>query len=137
MLLITDGEETCDGDPAEAIESLKEQGIDVRINIIGFAIDDEGLKGEFERWADLGGGRYFDAQDAEELAASVQQALRPKFQVLDATGSVLTSGTAGEDTLSLPVGTYTIKVLTSPPQIFEAIRVESEQQTEVNVEASS
>ena len=47
VILLTDGEETCDGDPAAAIEALGEQGVDVRVNIVGFAIDDEALKDEF------------------------------------------------------------------------------------------
>ena len=36
------------------------------LNIVGFAIDDEALKADFSRWADLGGGRTFDAADEEE-----------------------------------------------------------------------
>src|SRR5690606_32861851 len=40
VVLVTDGEETCDGDPAEAIRALADSGVDVRVNIAGFAIAD-------------------------------------------------------------------------------------------------
>ena len=30
VILVTDGEETCDGDPAQVIQSLKDKGIDVQ-----------------------------------------------------------------------------------------------------------
>jgi hypothetical protein len=53
VVLVTDGEETCDGDPAAAIQSLIDQGIDVRVNIVGFALEDETLKETFREWARL------------------------------------------------------------------------------------
>ena len=131
ILLITDGEETCDGDPAAAVQALKDAGFDIRLNIIGFAIDDAALKSDFETWADLGGGRYFDAQGADELSGAVREALRPKFQVFDATGTVVVEGTVNSEALEVPAGAYTIKVLTSPPQTFEAVEIAPEQTLEL------
>ena len=40
IVLVTDGEETCDGDIDAEIARIKEQGIDLRLTIVGFAIDD-------------------------------------------------------------------------------------------------
>lgn len=73
VVLITDGEETCGGDPAAVIETLTESGVDVRVSIVGFAIDDEDLKSQFRYWASLGGGNYHDASNADDLAHSVRQ----------------------------------------------------------------
>ena len=131
ILLITDGEETCDGDPAAAVQALKDAGFDIRLNIIGFAIDDAALKADFETWADLGGGRYFDAQGADELSGAVREALRPKFQVLDAAGGVIIEGTVNSEALEIPAGTYAVKVLTSPPQTFEAVEIKPEETLEI------
>ena len=44
IVLVTDGEETCEGDVAATITDLRSQGVDVRVNIVGFAIDDAALK---------------------------------------------------------------------------------------------
>lgn len=131
ILLITDGEETCDGDPAAAIQSLKDAGFDIRLNIIGFAIDEAALKSDFETWAELGGGRYFDTQGAEELSDAVREALQPKFQVLDALGTVVAEGTVNSEPLEIPAGRYTVKVLTSPPQTIEDVQVKPEQTVEL------
>ncbi len=47
VVLLTDGEETCGGDPAAAIKRLHELGIQVQVNIVGFALDDDALKAQF------------------------------------------------------------------------------------------
>ncbi|CAN0495407.1 unnamed protein product, partial [Discosporangium mesarthrocarpum] len=60
IVLITDGEETCEGDPADVIAEMRASGHEVRVNIVGYAIDDAGLQATFALWADLGGGEYFN-----------------------------------------------------------------------------
>jgi hypothetical protein len=116
VILVTDGEETCGGDPAEAIRTLKAQGIDVRINIVGFAVDDAALKAQFSEWAKLGDGFYYDATNSAELAAGVAKALAPTFHVLDASGAVVASGAVNGDEVAVPAGNYTLEVLETPPQ---------------------
>jgi len=39
IVLVTDGEETCGGDPATSIKRLTAQGFDVQVNIVGVALD--------------------------------------------------------------------------------------------------
>lgn len=121
VVLITDGEETCEGDPAAAIEALKSAGVEVRINIVGFAIDQNELKSEFRRWANLGGGAYFDAADAEQLGASLTQAVRAPFDVHDATGLVVASGTVGGEAIVVPAGSYVVKTRTSPEKTVNIV----------------
>ena len=38
VILITDGEESCKGDPVKAAAELKASGLDIRLNIVGFAL---------------------------------------------------------------------------------------------------
>ncbi|MGF1626743.1 MAG: VWA domain-containing protein, partial [Alphaproteobacteria bacterium] len=47
VVMVTDGEETCDGDPRAEIERLRADGFEVRINILGFAVDDAALADDF------------------------------------------------------------------------------------------
>ncbi|MCU7846140.1 MAG: VWA domain-containing protein [Candidatus Thiodiazotropha sp. (ex Monitilora ramsayi)] len=115
VVLITDGEETCDGDPAAVIEALQASGIDVRVNIVGFAIDDENLKSRFRYWADLGGGDYHDATSAEDLKRSMNHALQAPYDVLDSTGMIVASGTVGDNGVELPPGDYQVQTRTTPP----------------------
>ena len=84
LVLITDGEETCGGDPAAAIRALKAKGIDARVNIVGFGLSDKRLKKSMQGWARLGNGGYFDARDSAQLARAVADAVSAPFRVLDA-----------------------------------------------------
>ncbi|MEM9556128.1 MAG: hypothetical protein AAGC60_17860 [Acidobacteriota bacterium] len=108
VVLVTDGEETCDGDPAAAIQELAAAGIDVRVNIVGFAIDELMLKEDFEAWARLGGGRYFDAADGDALRQAVRGALQTGYEVVSG-GEVIATGSIDGDSVELPVGTYEVR----------------------------
>jgi hypothetical protein len=110
VIVLTDGEETCGGDPAAAIEKLKKAGMTVRINIVGFAIDDAKLATTFRHWSDLGNGAYFDAKDAKGLNEALSQAMRPAFEVVDAKGLVVAEGMAGGEPVRVMPGNYTVRL---------------------------
>ncbi|MDQ3544863.1 MAG: VWA domain-containing protein, partial [Actinomycetota bacterium] len=119
VVLVTDGEETCGGDPAAAIQALIDSGIDVHVNIVGFALDDEALKAQFQEWAQLGNGQYIDAGNQAELTAAVAAAVQPTFDIVDANGAVIVSGQVGGDPVAVPAGTYVLEVRSEPPQRFD------------------
>ncbi|MEJ7837714.1 MAG: VWA domain-containing protein, partial [Thermomicrobiales bacterium] len=131
VVLVTDGEETCGGDPAEEIQRLIDSGIDVRVNIVGFALDDEALKAQFAEWAQIGNGRYIDAGNAEELTAAIAESVQPTFDVLNADGVVVVSGQVGGEPVVVPPGTYTVIVQSAPEVRIDDVVVESEQETGV------
>jgi len=66
VYLISDGLETCDGDPAAAATQLNSANVGVTVNVVGFAVDDETTQ-ELQETAVNGGGTYFPANDAEAL----------------------------------------------------------------------
>ena len=110
IVLVTDGEETCGGDPAAAIERLRKAGIGTRVSIVGFALDDEKLATTFRRWSDAGGGAFFDAKDAAGLDKSLTEALRPGFEVVNAQGQVIASGIVGGEAVPAPAGNHTVRI---------------------------
>ncbi len=140
VILITDGEESCDGDVEAEINALREQDIDVVLNIIGFdfeAEDKEVARERFRQWAELGGGQYFDANSAEELELSLTQAATTPpeitFEVLDGSGKVVTTGIVDGEELELPVGNYKLRILTTEPYVMEVqILAEKTQMLEVD-----
>lgn len=132
VILITDGEETCDGDPATAIQELRDRGIDAQVSIVGFAIEDDGLRSNFETWAQLGGGSYFDARSADELTRSLRTVISGPFQVLGANGKVVAKGVIGGAPVVLPAGTYRVETLGKSPQVLEGVVVKSKEETEVH-----
>ena len=111
VILLTDGQETCGGNPANAIAELRAAGIDVIVDVVGFAINNDQLKTQFESWAEIGGGQYFDASDSEGLAEALGEAFRPKFRVLDQDGTTVAIGAINGDSIELPIGAYTVEII--------------------------
>jgi len=72
IILVSDGKETCGGDPCAAIRELKARGFKAVIHVVGFNVkDDEGQ--QLQCIADAGGGKYFAANDARELGAALAE----------------------------------------------------------------
>lgn len=132
VVLITDGEETCEGDPAAAISALRGKGTDIRVNIVGYAIEDAGLAETFARWADLGGGAYFSAGSRSQLADALTAATQPAFTVVAADGTVMARGLAGDDPIHLPAGNYEVRFGAGDAQTVIAAVVRSETETTVS-----
>ena len=127
VILVTDGEETCDGNPQEVIAKLIEDGMDIRLNIVGFAIDDEELKEQFQQWSTQGGGKYFDSNNPESLKQSVNEALKVPYSVFDRNGELVSEGTVNGEPIELPAGYYTIKIFTQEVQVIENYQILGEQ----------
>ncbi len=110
VVLLTDGEETCDGNPAAEIEKLQKAGLGVRVSIVGFAIEEANLALTFRQWAKAGNGAFFEAKDAAGLNNALAQAMRPGFEVVDSKGTVLAEGIAGGEAVSVMPGTYSVRL---------------------------
>ena len=133
VILLTDGEESCDGDPEAAIRFLKEQGMNIKLNIVGMAIDSDVAKQQFSEWAKIGGGLYFDADSPEALQAGLEQALFPKYQLIDQNGAVHVEGVADGRSIDVAEGIYQLKVLTTPSRAMGEIRIEEGKNVEIVV----
>ncbi len=129
IILVTDGEETCGGDAAAAIRELRARGADVRVNIVGFAIDELMLQETFQEWARLGLGKYFNAKDGGELAASLAESIEVPYAVVDASGATVATGTVNGAPVTVDAGTYRVVVQTSPPRTIDAVVVAAERET--------
>ncbi|HVF17551.1 MAG TPA: vWA domain-containing protein, partial [Steroidobacteraceae bacterium] len=110
VILVTDGEETCDGNPAVTIQQLRKAGTQLRVNIVGFAVDDQKLAATFRQWSDLGGGVYFDAKDAAALSTALAAALQPAFEVVSAQSQVIAEGLVSGESVRVPAGTHSLRV---------------------------
>lgn len=71
LILISDGQETCGGDPIAAANRIRQElGINLVIHVIGFDVD-EGTRQQLLGIAKSGGGSYYSADNAEELKNSL------------------------------------------------------------------
>lgn len=131
VILVTDGEETCNGDPAGAIRGLVGGGTHVRVNIVGFAIDELMLQETFAEWARLGNGKYFNARDRDELVASLRESIEVPFSVIDAAGTVVATGTVNGAAVVVEAGTYRVRAHAEPARGADGVVVEPEQETRI------
>src|SRR5690606_732178 len=130
---VTDGEETCNGDPAAVIRDLVAAGTDVRVNVVGFAIDELMLQETFAEWARLGNGQYFNARDGAELAASLRGAIDVPVTVTDAAGNAVAAGTVKGAAVELAPGTYRIATRGEQARGAESVAVEAGEETVVEL----
>jgi len=75
VVLVSDGKETCKGDPCATARRLRAAGAHVEVNVIGFDVKPDERR-QLECIAEGGGGRYYDAASAKEFrvaAAEVTQ----------------------------------------------------------------
>ena len=128
VVLVTDGEETCEGDAEKVIQRLRDKGFDVTLNIVGFAIDDDELESQFQSWAELGGGRYFSAKNQEGLSQSLKEALQIPYSVYDSSGTLAGDGVVDGEPLELEQGFYRVVVATSPPRTFDKVEIPGEKE---------
>ena len=86
IILISDGLETCGGDPCELAQSLIASNIDLKIDVVGF-----GVKDDFEAQKQLmcialnTNGRYFSAESDQELTRSISESINKSV-----TGRIIT-----------------------------------------------
>ncbi len=66
VILVSDGLETCGGDPAAAAQELAASDIGVTIDVVGFDIP-RAEETQLRRIAEVSGGRYATVSSAEEL----------------------------------------------------------------------
>jgi hypothetical protein len=75
IVLISDGIETCGGDPCKVAGELANAGVSVRTHVVGFAVSAKDRK-QLECIARLGKGKYFSANSTEGFAKAVKGAIR-------------------------------------------------------------
>jgi Mg-chelatase subunit ChlD len=134
IVLVTDGKEECGGDPAEVAQRLVREGLNVRVNVVGFALADENVKQDMRQVAEITGGYFFDAQNRQGLRASLQSALAVPFDVVDASGVQVGSGLSGQGPIQVPEGLYTVIVRgAGEPIVVPDVRIISDQCCRVEV----
>ena len=130
IILITDGEESCDGDPAAALAVLREQGLDVRLSVVSLGLDDATVRQQFADLAAQGGGEYVNAADASSLRSSIEAALYPTFEVVDGDGVVVATGRVDSEPVELEMGIYQVRL---PDGTSQKVRVPGDGSVTVEV----
>lgn len=78
VYMVSDGVETCEGDPVAAAKQLQNQNIKAKVNIIGFNVDNEGQQ-QLKQVADSGGGEYVTVDNPTELEVQITKKWQPSI----------------------------------------------------------
>jgi len=115
LVLVSDGIESCGGDPVAAAYALRQQGIVV--HLIGFglgnATDEDAAS--LRAIASASGGRYVTAGSAAELKAALAQTVATSFSVYHGSAEVASGSLGSAGVMLLPQGDYRVKLHSSPP----------------------
>lgn len=113
IILVTDGLETCDGDPCAVAAAIHNSDASIQVNVVGLGLDPDELQ-ILQCIADNGGGTLVGADNATELSAALftfleelQVVVRNGFLEIESIGGLFPKATikgTGNATDSNPQG---------------------------------
>jgi hypothetical protein len=136
VMLITDGEESCQGNAASAARQIKASGVHVSLNIVGFTVTGRAVEAELAALAGSTGGRYYSAQDGGQLSRAMKLAAlqRLPYEILDASGRVVMAGETSDLSRELPPGQYRVRIDALGQRLEHAVTIAANQTTVVPLE---
>lgn len=87
IVLVSDGLETCKGDPCKLVRDAKKAGVNITVHVIGFDVG-KVIVSQLECIAQAGDGIYTDAQSADELASALTEAVSTEVEEFNSRLSV-------------------------------------------------
>ncbi len=114
-VLVTDGIESCGGDPVAAARALRER--EIAVHVIGFglgnAVDED--TASLDAIAQASGGRFLTASSAQELREALAVTVGTPFRVFRGEDLVAGGALGSGEPLRLPEGQYRIRLDSAPP----------------------
>ncbi len=105
IVLVSDGEPTCAPDPCVVAEKLSNDGIDVRIDVVGLDVSGA-ARDKLRCVAEKGNGTYYDADSADDLVESLDQSATRASRPFDLTGEPVEGTPDAADAPELSTGQY-------------------------------
>lgn len=105
ILLVSDGEETCDPDPCEVAKALADRGIDLKIDVVGFRVEGK-ARSQLKCIADAGRGTYYDADSADDLTASLDKLSTRAYRPFSVSGKPVKGSTEPQTAPEISTGQW-------------------------------
>lgn len=105
ILLVSDGEETCGGDPCEVARALERSGIDLTVDTVGYTAD-AATRAQLTCIAEATGGSYSEAADGPSLATALASISRRAFEGYTSGGTPITGGPIAAQAVPVRPGQY-------------------------------
>jgi Ca-activated chloride channel family protein len=81
IILVTDGMETCGQSPCDLSVNLMKQGINLKIDVIGFNVEDKSSIPQLKCTALATKGKFYSANNSQELSKSLKSSLNAQTNV--------------------------------------------------------
>jgi Ca-activated chloride channel family protein len=98
IILVSDGKETCEGDPCALVKELKKLGIKFVMHVIGFDVTEQ-ERAQLECMAKAGGGEYFTAKTAGEFKMAAEKVVEKVQEIGYLRVTALKNGTPFQATM--------------------------------------
>lgn len=80
IVVVSDGKESCNADPCEAAKAITAAGVNLKVHVVGFDVKKDEAE-QLQCIAKNGGGKYFSAGNATELAKSFAEVKKEVVEV--------------------------------------------------------
>ena len=117
MILVSDGEETCVPDPCAIGAQLKQQGVDLVVNTVGFQVNDQ-ARSQLQCIAQQTGGQYYDASSADQLVGSLQEITKRALQGYETVGANVPPGSSFNNAPTVPPGQYKFNIINGETKYY-------------------
>ena len=78
VYIVSDGVETCGGDPVKEAEIFVTDNKDRSVNIIGFHVD-QNAENQLKQVSEAGNGEYYSAESADDLKTTIEKEWLPSY----------------------------------------------------------
>jgi hypothetical protein len=133
IIVVTDGEESCNGDVAHAAAKLRAMNAHLVSDIIGFDISDPKTRAAWNSVSSATGGKYFDTHSAGTLGDALAEAIKLPYDVIDQTKTVVASGVVDGEPARVPPGHYTVVIKRPKFPLQKPVTIESERTAVVSL----
>jgi Ca-activated chloride channel homolog len=105
IVLVSDGEPTCDPDPCQVARQLARSGIDLKIDVVGLDVNSSARRA-LQCIANAGRGTYYDVSDSREFAASLQKVATRAARPFTSIGRPVSGGNTSMDAPTVTTGDW-------------------------------
>jgi Mg-chelatase subunit ChlD len=119
VVLLTDGIESCDGDPAQAARELQRGDRGLPVHVIGFGLSDRENRealASLRAIADASDGQFLTAGSAEALREALTVTVGTPFEILKEEVRIGTGTLGVNEVFQLPAGEYVVRLYSTPPK---------------------
>jgi Ca-activated chloride channel family protein len=105
IVLVSDGEENCGGNPCKVARDLKKKGAKFYIDVVGLQVDDSS-RNQLTCIASAGGGTYYDVSKLSDLSSTLTRTSVRAARGYQEAGQPIEGGTAAASAVKVTDGQW-------------------------------